>query len=371
MSDATSDTPIATGDASLDTGAPPLDAGVVLPSGMVWERRFDGETHNRDVGLCAVAADDDTIVVGGFEVLDAFGGSSRSWLARLDGMGELVWLEHHDHAFDEAVAVTPSGRVLIASTEAAIPQGTGWLMATAGYTPDGVEQWRTGAPGAGAYEVVAVGEDAITVSMTADLQPMTWLARHDASGDPVFSILSNPGSGGFAVTADAETLVIAVADIPGGDDVLGTRIETYNAMTGDPVGTPLYLEGLDPKAITRDTSGIVLLASSGEQMQVARVGETGIMWSDTFGGMPLQFEWDMTLDPAGNIIIAGSQSFLQVGELRKYAADGTLTWTREYLPGTEIEINGVATTPSGDIIVVGAIRSGETDWDIWVSRWSP
>jgi hypothetical protein len=362
----------ATGPAQ-DTGTSLPDVGTGHPVELLWERTYDGETHNRDVGLCVTMPDESTIVVGGLEVLDPFGAEFRSWLARLDGDGNVLWLDTDDRAHDETVATTDSGRVLTAGTAGARPQGTGWLMVAGSHTADGVEEWSIGEPGAGAYGVAAIGEDAIAVGMTAGIQPIAWITRRDALGEEVYTISGAIGTGAVAVVADADTLLIAGVDVPEGGDVYGTWIWTYDATTAEQVAAPGYFEGVSPMAIDRDANGAVLLTVGPDAVQVARLQDSGIEWADTFGDVnSFQFEWDMTLDAAGNIVVAGSLHGEEPGaHLRKYTPEGRLTWTRTYWPGAEIEVNGVATAPSGEIVAVGSIRNTESDSDIWVSRWSP
>lgn len=355
-----------TGMTSLDTGSDDRD--------VIWERTFDGETHNRDVGVCVTAPADDTIVVGAFEVLDPFGGESRSWLAALDGAGDLVWLQHEPRVRVEAVATSASGRVLAAGAVPAAIEGTGWRMLVESRATDGSDEWSIDEPGDSAYDVAVVGEDTIAVGRTAGTAPVAWITRRDSAGDEVFTVPTTTGTGAVAVVADGETMAVAGVDAPGGADVLGTWIWTLNSSSGAPVERPRYYSGWTPLALDRDDVGPVLLAFDGTRVTVARSAAAGVDWSVTFdeSTIPRQFEWDVTIDPMGAIIVAGSAFASDDGaRLLKFTPDGELVWERTHAPAGDVQVNGVATTPRGEIITVGAILHADTDWDIWVARWSP
>jgi hypothetical protein len=362
------------GEATANDGPSPTDLGDdVEPGELLWAREYDGETHNLDVGVCVAVPDDDRIIVGGFEVLDPFGSEIRSWLARLDGDGDIVWLEHDDRARHESVVVTNGGRVLTAGTEPAPIEGTGWDMIATSHDPDGVEQWKVAEHGDAAYDVAAIDEDVIVVGATAHFPPLRWISRRDSIGGQVYGVPGEQGTSAIAVVADADTFVVAGGDLPDGSDVVATWLWTFDSATGDGVGEPVYIHGLSPLALARDANGIVLLARKADAIEVARVSDGDVTWSDVIGtAVERSFEWDITIDAAGNIVVAGSIWSPDADVvLRKYTPDGSLVWERFHSPGVDIQVNGVATAPNGDIVAVGSIRNAATDDDIWVSRWAP
>ncbi|WP_346016987.1 hypothetical protein [Pseudenhygromyxa sp. WMMC2535] len=142
---------------------------------------------------------------------------------------------------------------------------------------------------------------------------------------------------------------------------IDSAVEGASDLTVDAAGE-LYLAGLRVEA-DRD---IWLLRSD----------EHGPVWSVSVdGGQGNDGAEALAFGPSGELLVAGWQA--RAGEAIWYAAydaaDGGELWSQIVDAegpnlGSDDRATALATTPTGDAVVVGNLRVGENDDDVWVRR---
>ena len=99
-------------------------------------------------------------------------------------------------------------------------------------------------------------------------------------------------------------------------------------------------------------------------------------WEDTHNGGKdgTDVGYGITADPSGNVIAVG-YTFEDVSQadiwIRKYAPDGTETWTMTVMgmaEGGDDRAFGVTTSDSGEIYAVGKIQDATSNDDIWLRK---
>ena len=119
-------------------------------------------------------------------------------------------------------------------------------------------------------------------------------------------------------------------------------------------------------------SGVYVTGYTGADLDGPHVGgqdlfvrkyhpEGQVLWADQFGSTSDETPFEIVVDSAGNAYIAGNTSGSlagsrgnQDGFVRKYDANGTHQWTRQF-GTTELEnLYGAALAPDGSVVVVGS-----------------
>jgi len=285
------------------------DSGVTPP----YAKKIGGTGHARVFAVAASADGADVLAGGLFTLQVDFGaGAIEDSLGGFDGY---------------LIRLGPTGNVL-------------WHQIIGG----------TGA--SGVAELLFDGDDAIAVgsftetimldeSKTASAGSDVFVARFDGNGTPQTS---------WTFGGDGDQDVTAAARMPDGGMVL--------------VG---YYDGaFDPGTGVLPFTGSL---SSDDDVFVIRLGADGeAQWATSFNSTDSLRAWDVAVDPAGNIVVAGSfegttdfgtetKTAYNLGYsdayLVKLGPDGTRLWVRTYGQTWDDALYGVAVDPSGHAYAAG------------------
>ena len=310
----------------------------------------DGDANGTDEGWSIVVDENDDFVIGGYLTNTATG--PDGFLAKLSKDGFRVW----DAQFDGGEARIDQVRgVRIASDGDIVAVGYATidpLLETELWyqrrSPDGQQvRWTRTRPGIAdnsqdrGHAITPLGDDFVGVGFRQDQSFIArpWITRFDGAGNDVWSDegpLPDGGNGGWTT----------VNTLPNGELLL---VGWREAAPGDP---DIWLQRRSP--------------------------EGDVLWDETVaspGGA----------EDRGNAIgIANDGSFAVGGELgagagstdawlRRYAADGTERWedTVSGPAGSRDTVWGLAFDPDGNLWACGYIADPETDWDIWVRKYTP
>lgn len=102
---------------------------------------------------------------------------------------------------------------------------------------------------------------------------------------------------------------------------------------------------------------------------------TAGLWTSTFDGTASNNDviHGVAADSAGNVIVAGETFDTADGDdvwLRKYAPEGSVSWTETFHGITADAAYAVAVNGSDEILVAGSTFTLDDDLDVWVRRYS-
>jgi uncharacterized delta-60 repeat protein len=316
-----------------------------------WTWVKDGDANGNDEGWSIVVDENDDFIIGGY--LTTLTEGENGFIAKLSTDGFRIW----DTQFD-------GGRQRI----------------------DQVRGVRLAADG----DIVAVGYATIDDLLETEL----WYQRRSGDGQQVrwtktrMGVAANSQDRGHALT-------------PVGDDFVGVGFRQEEDYTAIPWMTRFDADGgndvwSEEDPLPADGSGGWTTVNTLPNGELLLVG-----WRDRVPGDP--DIWLQRRSPAGEVLwdelvaspggaedrgnaigVAPDGSFAVGGELgagagstdawlRRYAADGTARWedTISGPAGSRDTVWGLAFDPDGNLWACGYIADPETDWDVWVRKYTP
>ncbi len=348
---------------------------------VIWSTTYNGPLNGGDWARDLTLDQDGNVYVIGlsygpnytydFTTVKYDSNGSEVWAVQYDGPG-------NDDDRIRAVAVDPSGSILISGTSWAGENGTHY--STVKYTPDGNETWIThfgNSENNDQAVAMAVDENMnlyLTGSSgcnTSDRQFTTvkyntdgseaWATRYQGVGDGA------DGAAALAVDASGNVYVSGSAYTSGGNT-------DYTTIKLDPDGNEIWVAAYNglgndddhPVDLLVDPDGSIFVTGSswawgfdyvtikydpnGNEEWVARFNRPSSVYDDTVA--------DMVMDPAGNIYVTGSSQGLETEAdfaTVKYWPDGSMDWVAYYNGETNLDDNAraIAVDESGNIYVTG------------------
>ncbi|MBX3139948.1 MAG: SBBP repeat-containing protein [Trueperaceae bacterium] len=191
----------------------------------------------------------------------------------------------------------------------------------------------------------------------------------------------------LAVAVDLDGNVIAVGYTEGAlEGENAGESDAYvqkRAADGDVLWTRQFGTSANEGAygVAADAAGNVLVAGTtdgalaganagGEDAFVRKYGpDGGVLWTRQFGTADADAARAVTLDAAGNVLVAGytfgsltdDAGGLVDAFVRKYDPNGDIVWTRQFGGVDRYYANGVAADAAGNVIVVGYTEPSNTD----------
>lgn len=126
-------------------------------------------------------------------------------------------------------------------------------------------------------------------------------------------------------------------------------------------------------------AGFVGVGPGNEDLWVRKYSSAGeVMWTQTHAGSAMAKDAGraIVVDAAELVYVAGVANVLMQDNdvfVRKYAAEGSVDWTKSYAGAAMLSDVGsaAALTPSGDLIVGGATSVVDNGNDTWLRKYSP
>ena len=271
-------------------------------------------------GLPGLSGPPVTLMVATVQSNSAQGGvvsllTSQPWVRRYNGAAN-----NEDQAF--AVIADKDGNIIVGGYSYAIGAGVDYL--TIKYTPDGIGLWtnRYDGPDHGTDKIESVAVD---------------------------------GSGGVYVAGLSGANIVTIKYTSGGVPVWTNNYASTNSS--------LLFGGI---AVDTNGNAYVLPAEyqSHSYITVKYDVNGNPAWTNFFKSSPTSMDnaGGIAVDAAGNIFVTGSSFDSSSGASTfltlKYAASGSLLWTKRYsLVGLE-DASGVIVDPQGNVIVVGNSQGG-------------
>ncbi len=325
-------------------GAGGYDAFVMRlsPNGnLIWAKTYGG-TKNDYAYSVAVAPNGDIIVVG--KTYSSGAGRSDAWVLKLDPDGNVIWQKTYgggDYDWASGVAVTVNGSIVVVGCTASYGAGTShwwgghitdfnlWVFEL---DPDGNIIWQesygTGGGGgewancvtiAPGGDIVVVGAYDMQFNQTADswYGGDAWVIRLAPNGKTVWQ-KTYGGDGtdeasAVTVTPNGDIVVAGYTDSFGaGDyDAWVLKLDPYGNVIWQKTYGGIYSDYADTVSMAPNDDIVVAgytysFGSGGDDTWVFKLDPEGnIVWQSTYGGSSWDWANSMTVDPNGNVIIAG------------------------------------------------------------------
>ncbi len=367
----------------------------------LWTRQFG--TASSDVINSTSVGSDESVVVAGETYLTLAGetnaGSTDAFIQKYDATGTLLWTHQFGSVNADAVHsvwVDADASILVAGRAGTLPGQTGSGAFIQRYDSDGTLIWtrQFGTGGADTALSVAVGSDgSILVAgrtsgalagQTAQGDSDAFVQKYDADGTLVWT--RQFGTTNFdeatAVSVDGGTGAVLVAGRATGALVdlgaTGTFLRKYFA-NGTHDWTQQFSTGgsVGASAVVVDDVGRVFVAGG---TRVALPGQTSIggsdgflqmydlfgvlFWTRQFGTSVDDYVSSVTVDAAGDVLVAGAVSSFLPGQtyaggagdafVQQYNSSGTLTWTRMFGSLGNDYAASVSATDDGRILLGGS-----------------
>jgi cysteine-rich repeat protein len=219
--------------------------------------------------------------------------------------------------------------------------------------------------------------------------PDLWVRKYSPAGDPLWTQALDLSSGfadrGFGVAIGADDTIAVVG-------VTGVSINVGDIWIGklDPDGATLWSQTVDGPAGDNDAAHGVAVDDSGN-LWVTGFVRVGIgdddIWVGKYDGDGNQLSTDIIAGPSdledhgqgvavdadGNAFVVGylsDEGFAGDVWLRKYAPEGTATWTSGFDSQNHgiDEGYGVAVAPDGSVGVAGFTALTAINEDVWLGR---
>jgi len=308
------------------------------------------------------------------------GAQYHGWMRAVDAHGTVAWTRRLDGGRElhvRAVAALADDLVIAGEQRAGDARAyTGWVARIAS---SGDERWRLGALGTAGvtgFQAVAVRGDGVVVAGGMQ-QGKAWLVavdghgklawEHEVAGLDQITAVTAIGGGvvvtgvaGRTTTSAGKSRVIAID---------ATAMTLWNTAVPEqgpgelyamaPLGRGGVAVGQAPGPSGRDGAWIVCFGANGaiqSSQVVSAAGSTGIDAARA-----------VTATADGGFVVAG-ESFDQLrgrrGHVWRFDGTVTLLWEQAYGDGESL-VRGVAATPDGDAVVVGATQASGSPLRPW------
>lgn len=371
------------------------------PSGTVlWEQTIGSGMAAVDQGLGIVADGEGNFTVVGEA---AAAGGNDGWIRRYSPMGGAFWTLAHTGPGGGndsllGVALADDGSVYVAGTESAGDMTANGLLRK--IDTFGADFWVSSfdAPASdGSTSVQAITIDptgAVVVAgyhgtMAAGLEVM--LRKYTPDGTAVWTrshggaAAGNDVGYGVAATAGGDLYVVGNESVAaeGTNMWLGKYDTDGNLLWSRSAnGTASLDDHLIAVAVDDDDNAYVCGYESSVnypwQVFVRRYAPDGvIVWTDQYLGATMEGAHcsGLARAPNGDLVLVGGEMAAKVRSalVRRYSADGDVKWTRTYPGGAAGPDYGRAVNvgDDGTIYVTGSLDVGTDARDIWVARLSP
>lgn len=361
------------------------DCDGVVCAGPLWAELFAG-SDEESVGAITADANGNAVVVGEFGGAIDFGdgalqsaGKSDAFVVKLDAQGKKMWAARFGGLLPDgaaAVAVDPSGDVLVAGSYASDPFEVGSFVLHTSDINAFVAKF-DGASGAvlWALQLGAAGiEEATTIATDKDGNVAV---GGSFNGKLVCNLMyptcinTNGGLDGFVVRVLPDGTVAWFTTFGGvvGDQVLGVAFDN----AGNLLATGTFALSAKWGNITLSTSG-----GSDEDFFLAKLDASGApIWAKDFGDAATQEATGVAVDATGNAYLIGhttgtvpfaNSSFGGVGDqafVAKVSAGGNAIWGRTFTNEGEANSTAfpaaVSIDAAGQLAVAGSF-SGKIDF---------
>ena len=359
----------------FDAWVAKLDGNGVLQ----WQKSFGGSGEDGATGV-AIAADG-SIIIAGYSTSnngDVSGnhGDRDFWVAKLDKNGVLQWQK------------SLGGSLLDTATGVAIAADGSIIVAGYSQSTDGDVSGNHG------------GTDAWVVKLNGNGALQWQKALGGTGGDEAYGIVV-ASDGSIIVAGDSNSNNGDVSGNHGGRDVWVVKLDGAGILkwqkslggTGYDLGYNVSLTSSNDIILSGDTEsddGDVSSNHGFADFWVVKLdGNGALKWEKTLGGTGYDVPNGGNLvTPDGGIIVAGySQS--NDGDVSgnhggtdfwiiKLDENGMLKWQQSFGGTSAEDINGISSTPGGDIIMTGYSLSNNGNvsgnhggYDMWVVRLQP
>ncbi len=365
----------------------------------------DGNLLNTDACLvtCVAAACGDGNVQAGVEACDDGNqvngdGCNTNCVAS----GSPVWTQTFNSAtnlddYASAVAVDPSGNIVVAGTTTVPGQATNaWVRK---YNPDGSVQWTDtyNAPANLDDEAFGIATDVggnvfvVGYESYAAADQDVWVRRYAPNGTMVWTqSFTSPNAAmdiGYGIAVDPQGNPLITGNLTlvnNGSDVFVAKLA---AATGTITWSQTFNTGPNLNdlgyGIACDANGDAVVvggAANGSFFDVwvrkygGAAGAT--LWTQTYGSAPNNdFGFGVAMDSANNPIVGGTeygpgQDFNDW--VRKYTTNGATTWTQTYngaANGSD-SVFAVDTDASNNVVAAGRETVAGQGTNVWVRKYS-
>ncbi|MDX2219215.1 MAG: Ig-like domain repeat protein, partial [Burkholderiales bacterium] len=350
-----------------------------------------GESTGRAIALDGSG----NVVLTGYEFVNGQGWNMRT-IKYSGATGAQLWSASYNGSANDndtanAVAVDPSGNVVVAGYSAETGQGanirvikydgaTGselWNMAQNGSASGSDAAYSVGVDSSGNVLVTGVTTDTLgSANIRTIKYSGTTGAQHWSSKEPAFPTPQSVGGAllaakAMAVDTGGNVFVTGVSNVPGQGDNFHTV--KYSGTTGEQLWSASYngsANGNDVAyAVAVDSSGDVVVTGystdTGQGPNIRTIkynGATGAeLWNvaQNGGANGSDVAYAVGVDSSGNVVVTGVTT--DVGQMENFrttkynGATGALVWSRAYNGSAGIfdYAYAIAVSPVGDVAVTG------------------
>ncbi len=214
---------------------------------------------------------------------------------------------------------------------------------------------------AGSTNSFGAGGNDVFVMKLAPSGSLMWSKAIGGSGDDNAYAVTVDGAGNIIIAGSTSSFGA------GGDDVYVVKLDgAGNLVWATAVGGT----GNDyAEAVTVDAAGDLVVAGHTQSfgagaidMYVAKLtGTGGLLWAKTYGGANSDRAYGVIADNSGNVVVAGQTFSFGAGGwdvmVMKLASSGSLIWSRTFGGGSDDFGRSVAIGGSGNIVVGGYTNS--------------
>lgn len=347
----------------------------IVSGTLLWSDIVDGTQNGMtDSGRAVAIAPDGTIFTAG-TADTATDAPSAVWLRRYTSDGSAVWTEIRSvdgDLYTNALSLLDTGE-LVVGTLYDDPAG-GRFPRLFAYTQEGNPHWDfTHTEPYSRISSTSVPGGLIALATDPD-QP-TWLRRFDAEGAPVWtespplmlnqSAIASFPDGGFVI---AGTI---------GSDVWVRRF----TAEAEELWTQILEERSTIGGITVTADEEIVAVGYGASYWVEGLDANGgPRWSDSWAEPDgWSFAFDVASTPEGDVIVVGERKQASdpgFGRLHiaRYSSSGALLWEQAhaspFLANGSAGASAVAVDHAGDVVVVGTVSTDESS-DFWILKLAP
>ena len=396
-------------------------AATTAPGTSLWLQQFG--TDGSDQGRAVTIDSSDNILIAGNTVrdLEDEDKSNDVFLRKLDSDGKLLWTRQFGSDFDDfaaGVAVDASDNVIIAGYTKGALEGDnagGEDVFVRKYDADGAVVWTRQFGTANRDLAVAVAVDAAgailvggsTNGVLGGSAAGLWDAfvrKYDASGNVIWTRQLGTSANDFMrgvavdnagnILLSGQTRGVFEGSNAGGDDVFLQKLDPdgeliWTRQFGTPAADLARGVAVDSSAnvlVIGNTTGDLGAANAGDSDVFIRKYDADgtVLWTRQFGTSADDNATGVAADSSGNILMVGYTEGALEGTsagnedifIRKYTADGSLSWTRQFGSSSSDVAWAVASDSLGNAVITGSTEgtlqtSNAGDEDAFVVKLSP